>query len=99
MARQYPFSAIVGQEDMKRAILVAALEPAIGGVLVMGDRGTGKSTAVRALAALLPAMDAVADCPYGCDPLTPSGLCFFCDGLGKDLQTLKASVATIGKKN
>ena len=98
MARQYPFSAIVGQEDMKRAILVAALEPAIGGVLVMGDRGTGKSTAVRALAALLPAMDAVADCPYGCDPLTPSGLCFFCDGLGKDLQTLKASVATIGKK-
>ena len=58
MARYYPFSAIVGQEDMKRAILVAALEPAIGGVLVMGDRGTGKSTAVRALAALLPPMDA-----------------------------------------
>ena len=49
--RPYPFSAIVGQEEMKRAILIAAVEPAIGGVLVFGDRGTGKSTAVRGLAA------------------------------------------------
>ena len=56
MARNYPFSAIVGQEDMKLAILIAALDSSIGGVLVMGDRGTGKSTAVRALAALLPEM-------------------------------------------
>ena len=54
MSRNYPFSAIVGQEDMKLAILVAALDPSVGGVLVMGDRGTGKSTAVRGLAALLP---------------------------------------------
>ncbi|MFY9512791.1 MAG: ATP-binding protein, partial [Rubrivivax sp.] len=52
----FPFSAIVGQDEMKLAILVAAVEPAIGGVLVFGDRGTGKSTAVRALAALLPPM-------------------------------------------
>jgi magnesium chelatase subunit I len=98
MARYYPFSAIVGQEDMKRAILVAALEPAIGGVLVMGDRGTGKSTAVRALAALLPPMDAVADCPYGCDPLAPAGLCFYCDGLRANLQALNASQIAAGKK-
>jgi len=50
----FPFSAIVGQDEMKLAILIAAIDPRIGGVLVFGDRGTGKSTAVRALAALLP---------------------------------------------
>ena len=66
MRRAYPFSAIVGQDEMKRAILIAAIEPAIGGVLVFGDRGTGKSTAVRGLAALLPAMPAVSGCGYGC---------------------------------
>ncbi|MEY3528406.1 MAG: hypothetical protein RLZZ549_889 [Pseudomonadota bacterium] len=65
MSRNYPFSAIVGQEDMKLAILVAALDPSVGGVLVMGDRGTGKSTAVRGLAALLPNMTVVQNCPYG----------------------------------
>jgi magnesium chelatase subunit I len=68
MAAPFPFSAIVGQDEMKRAILVAAVDPSVGGVLVFGDRGTGKSTAVRALAALLPKMRAVAGCVYGCDP-------------------------------
>ena len=64
----YPFSAIVGQDEMKRAILIAAVEPVIDGVLVFGDRGTGKSTAVRGLAALLPPMAAVDGCRYGCAP-------------------------------
>jgi magnesium chelatase subunit I len=64
----FPFSAIVGQDEMKLAILIAAVDPGIGGVLVFGDRGTGKSTAVRALAALLPAMEAVSGCRYRCDP-------------------------------
>ncbi len=68
MSTPFPFSAIVGQEEMKQAILVAAVDPGIGGVLVFGDRGTGKSTAVRGLAALLPKMRAVAGCPYGCEP-------------------------------
>ncbi len=68
MALTFPFSAIVGQDDMKLAILLTALDPTIGGVLVFGDRGTGKSTAVRALAALLPKMRAVTGCRYGCDP-------------------------------
>ncbi|MEN9779133.1 MAG: hypothetical protein RL014_281, partial [Pseudomonadota bacterium] len=77
----FPFSAIVGQDEMKRAILVAAIDPAVGGVLVLGDRGTGKSTAVRALAGLLPKMRAVADCRYGCDPGAPPGGCEQCDAL------------------
>jgi magnesium chelatase subunit I len=61
----FPFSAIVGQDEMKLAILCAAVDARIGGVLVFGDRGTGKSTAVRALAALLPKMKAVVGCRYG----------------------------------
>jgi len=61
--RVYPFTAIVGQEEMKRAMILTAIDPAIGGVLVFGDRGTGKSTAVRALAALLPPIAAVRGCP------------------------------------
>jgi magnesium chelatase subunit I len=70
----FPFSAIVGQDEMKLAILIAAVDPTVGGVLVFGDRGTGKSTAVRALAALLPPMKAVVGCPYQRDPaLEPAG--------------------------
>src|SRR3954451_20151545 len=63
----FPFAAIVGQEEMKQALLVAAVDPSVGGVMVFGDRGTGKSTAVRALAAVLPPMRAVAGCRYNCD--------------------------------
>jgi magnesium chelatase subunit I len=68
MPTAFPFSAIVAQEEMKLALLIAAVDHTVGGVLVFGDRGTGKSTAVRSLAALLPKMKVVADCPYGCDP-------------------------------
>ncbi|MFZ1661037.1 MAG: magnesium chelatase ATPase subunit I [Paracoccaceae bacterium] len=62
-AQPFPFSAIVGQEEMKRAMVLTAIDPGIGGVLVLGERGTGKSTAVRALAALLPEITMVEDCP------------------------------------
>lgn len=64
----FPFSAIVAQDEMKQALLIAAVEPRIGGVMVFGDRGTGKSTAARALAALLPPMRVVKGCRYHCDP-------------------------------
>ena len=75
MRSVFPFSAIVGQEEMKQALLIAAVDQAVGGVLVFGDRGTGKSTAVRALAALLPAMKVVAGCRYHCDPAGDPALC------------------------
>ncbi|NNK77617.1 MAG: magnesium chelatase ATPase subunit I [Litoreibacter sp.] len=64
MTHPFPFSAIVGQDEMKLAMVLTAIDPSIGGVLVFGDRGTGKSTAVRALAALLPPIKVVTDCPY-----------------------------------
>ena len=81
MPSVFPFAAIVGQDEMKLAILIAAVDPRVGGVLVFGDRGTGKSTAVRALAALLPQMRATIGCRYGCDPKSPPGACDRCDEL------------------
>ena len=78
MAVAFPFSAIVGQDEMKLALLIAAVDPRVGGVLAFGDRGSGKSTAVRALAALLPAMRAVSDCRYQCDPDDTVSLCAEC---------------------
>jgi magnesium chelatase subunit I len=74
----FPFSAIVGQDEMKLALIAAAVDPTIGGVLVFGDRGTGKSTALRGLAALLPPMRVVAGCRYGCDPDNEDALCSEC---------------------
>ncbi|UAJ09967.1 magnesium chelatase ATPase subunit I [Glacieibacterium megasporae] len=68
MSKYFPFSAIVGQSEMKAALLIAAVDRSIGGVMVFGDRGTGKSTAVRALAALLPPIRVVAGSPYNADP-------------------------------
>jgi magnesium chelatase subunit I len=78
MARNYPFSAIVGQEEMKQALLLAAVDPSIGGILIFGDRGTGKSTAVRGLAGLLPPMQVAGDCRYNCEPGDSSRYCSRC---------------------
>ena len=71
----YPFSAIVGQEDLKLALLVNAVSPEVGGVLVRGEKGTAKSTAVRALASLLPGIRVISGCPYSCDPEAPNPEC------------------------
>lgn len=67
----YPFTAIVGQEEMKLALLLNIIDPKIGGVMIMGDRGTGKSTTIRALADLLPEIDVVADDPFNSHPSDP----------------------------
>ncbi len=67
----FPFTAIVGQEEMKLALLLNVIDPKIGGVMIMGDRGTGKSTTVRALVDLLPEIEVVADDPYNSDPADP----------------------------
>ncbi len=69
--RVFPFTAIVGQEEMKLALLLNVIDPRIGGVMIMGDRGTGKSTAIRALADLLPEIDVVAGDPYNSSPTDP----------------------------
>ena len=71
----FPFSAIVGQDDMKLALLLAAVDRTLGGVMVFGDRGSGKTTAVRGLAALLPPLKVIAGCRFNCEPDTPCEAC------------------------
>ena len=73
--RIYPFTGIVGMADLKLALLLNAVSPAIGGVLVRGEKGTAKSTMVRGLAALLPPVPVVSGCPYSCDPAEPDPSC------------------------
>ncbi|MFC5236272.1 putative cobaltochelatase [Pseudonocardia zijingensis] len=72
---QFPFSAVVGHDDLRLALLLNAVHPGVGGVLVRGEKGTAKSTAVRALAALLPALDVVPGCRFGCAPGAPDPAC------------------------
>ena len=93
MAFNFPFTAIVGQEEMKLAMILSTIDPSIGGVLVFGDRGTGKSTMVRSLAALLPPMKSVDGCMYHCDP-SSSNLCSNCIALTQNGTKLKSQ--TIG---
>ncbi len=78
MTTIFPFTAVVNQERMRRALILNAVYPQIGGVLIRGERGTAKSTAARALAALLPEIDVVADCPFSCDPDQPATWCTSC---------------------
>ncbi|RKY46877.1 MAG: putative cobaltochelatase [Candidatus Neomarinimicrobiota bacterium] len=74
----YPFSAIVGQEKMKKGLLLNAINPKIGGILLRGEKGTAKSIAVRALTHLLPQIEVVADCPFHCNPHDENNLCDIC---------------------
>jgi len=74
----YPFTAIVGQERMRRALILNAVSPRIGGVLIRGERGTAKSTAARALAALLPQVKVISQCRFGCDPERSHTWCTEC---------------------
>ncbi|MBT2456452.1 putative cobaltochelatase [Streptomyces sp. ISL-86] len=75
MSTPYPFTAVVGQTDLRLALLLNAVSPAVGGVLVRGEKGTAKSTAVRALSALLPQVDVVPGCRFSCAPAAPDPAC------------------------
>lgn len=75
MSTPYPFTAIVGQDDLRLGLLLNAISPAVGGVLVRGEKGTAKSTAVRALAALMPQVSVVPGCRFSCDPVSPDPAC------------------------
>lgn len=75
---EYCFTAIVGQEDMKKALILNVINPALGGVLIRGEKGTAKSTAVRALAQLLPKEKRIAGCRFGCSPDDPAHMCGEC---------------------
>ncbi|MEH0582379.1 MULTISPECIES: putative cobaltochelatase [Streptomyces] len=75
MSTPFPFTAVVGQDDLRLALLLNAVSPAVGGVLVRGEKGTAKSTAVRALSALLPELDVVSGCRFSCDPGSPDPAC------------------------
>ncbi|MDR2946117.1 MAG: ATP-binding protein [Candidatus Adiutrix sp.] len=83
MNRSYPFSALVGQEKMKLALILSVINPALGGVLIRGEKGTAKSTAVRALAALLPEQKVMAGCRFGCDPDHKDFWCDECKSRGE----------------
>ncbi|SDN77275.1 putative cobaltochelatase [Actinacidiphila guanduensis] len=75
MSAPYPFSAVVGQDDLRLGLVLNAVSPAVGGILVRGEKGTAKTTTVRALASLLPAVDVVPGCRFCCDPAAPDPAC------------------------
>src|SRR5512141_2731811 len=91
----FPFTAIVGQERMKRALVLNAVSPQIGGVLIRGERGTAKSTAARALAALLPEITVVADCRFSCDPNHPETWCDECRKRSENGEKLPTTIRRI----
>lgn len=86
----YPFAALVGQDSLKQALLLCAVNPGLGGVLLRGDKGTAKTTAVRGLAELLPPILATPGCPFNCEPLHPADLCPACHPPAAEAQELPA---------
>ena len=94
----FPFTAIVGQDRMKLALILNAINTQIGGVLVRGERGTAKSTAARALAELLPQIDVVEGCHFGCNPKKPDTFCDECLARmrrGEEMKAVKRKVSMI----
>ncbi|MFD5730215.1 putative cobaltochelatase [Streptomyces sp. NBC_00523] len=93
MSTPYPFTAIVGQDDLRLGLLLNAVSPAVGGVLVRGEKGTAKSTAVRALAALMPEVAVVPGCRFSCDPAAPDPACP--DGPHEDTSGVSRAARTV----
>jgi len=92
MRTVYPFTAIVDQEGMKKALILTVIDPTLGGVLIRGQRGTAKSTAVRALAQLLPSIEVVKGCPFNCHPSDPRLMCDDCRRRFRDMGSPLPSV-------
>ena len=92
---RFPFTAIVGQTTMKRALILNAINTRIGGVLIRGKKGTAKSTAVRSLAALLPEVSVLRGCPYSCPPENRQGLCQFCQPAGENAPAVTRQVRIV----
>ncbi len=93
-----PFTAIVGQDQMKQALILNAINQRIGGVLIRGEKGTAKSTAVRALAEILPVIEIVKGCPFNCNPANEQELCDICNEKiqhGENVDTLNKKVQVI----
>ena len=91
----FPFTAIVGQEDVKKSLILNAINPSIGGVLIKGDKGTGKTTAVRALADLLPPINVVKGCAFNCDPNDEDSLCDPCKSEDFEVETKSMRVVEL----
>ena len=91
----FPFSAIVGQEKAKLALLCNAVNPAIGGVLLSGDKGTGKSTMVRALADVLPEIEVVKGCPFNCNPYNELEMCDACKNSEREIERRRMRVVDL----
>ncbi len=91
----YPFAAIIGQEDLKQSLLLNAVNPAVGGVLIRGEKGTAKSTAVRALAALLPDIEVVEGCSFSCRPDQPETACDNCRQNSGALKEIRRRVRVV----
>lgn len=96
---EYYFTAIVGQEDMKKALILNVVNPSLGGVLIRGEKGTAKSTAVRALAQLLPEEKRVAGCRFGCDPDDPAHMCGDCRDRREAGEDLAFEIRSMGVVN
>ena len=99
MQHNFPFSALVGQEAMKRALLLNVIDPTLGGVLIKGERGTAKSTGVRALVELLPTIRVVENCPFQCDPDDLANLCTACKNMQESGKKLPVKVRQIRMVN
>jgi len=91
----YPFPALVGQETMKLALILNVINPALGGVLIRGEKGTAKSTAVRGLAELLPEIKVVKGCRFSCDPDDPEGWCLECAAANPEVESRKVRVVEL----
>ncbi len=91
----FPFSAIVGQEQLKTALLLCAVDPTLGGVLIRGDKGTAKSTAARALTDILPMIELIAGCAFNCAPGVPCGHCEICSEASATAQTATVPFVTL----